>query len=67
MKNMGSIDRRIRLALGIILIVAAVIFQLQVGRYWGIGVLGLVFVVTSSIGMCPLYLPFKFTTIRKSK
>ena len=63
-KNMGSIDRIIRVA------VAAIIIIL----YWAgiisgmvaviLGVLALVFIATSFIGFCPLYLPLKISTTK---
>ena len=60
--NMGTTDRIIRL------IVAAVFAYLYfagvVGGTLGIVllVLAVVFVATSAISFCPLYLPFKFNT-----
>jgi len=63
-KNMGTIDRIIRMA------VAGIIAIL----YWGgiisgtlaiiLGLLALVFVATSFIGFCPLYLPLKISTTK---
>lgn len=64
-KNMGTIDRIVRL------ILAAVVFALY---YTGVltGVLGIllmvfavVFVITSWLAFCPLYLPFGLSTLRK--
>ena len=64
-KNMGTIDKAIRI---LIAIVIAVLF------YTGVitGVLGIVllvlaavFVLTSLISFCPLYLPFGINTGRK--
>jgi hypothetical protein len=31
-----------------------------------LGILAFVFILTSLIGFCPLYLPFKISTIKKS-
>ena len=65
-KNMGTIDRIIRILLAIVVIglylngsitgVAAII----------LGILALVFILTSLIGFCPLYVPLKISTIKKS-
>lgn len=63
-KNMGIVDRKIRSIIGVILIVAAIILQVKLGRLWWIGLIGLVMLVTSSISFCPLYLPFKISTIK---
>ena len=66
-KNMGTIDKAIRI---VVAIVVAVLF------YTGVitGVLGIVllvlaamFVLTSLISFCPLYLPFGINTGRKRK
>lgn len=64
-KNMGTVDRIIRIILAI---VVAVLYY--TGQITGIaaiilGILALIFVVTSAIGFCPLYVPFKLSTIKK--
>lgn len=64
-KNMGSFDRIIRL------VIAAVAVNLYVANVvtgtWGIVLMALaaVFLLTSFIGVCPLYLPFGISTLRK--
>jgi len=63
MKNMGKIDRIIRL------IVGAGLFSLLfiVNNNWKyLGILGIVLLITAAIGVCPLYLPFKIDTRKKS-
>lgn len=61
-KNMGLIDKLIRLVLAIA--VAVFIFTGQLSGVAAIvlGLLAAVFVATSLIGTCPLYLPFKIDT-----
>lgn len=64
--NMGALDRILRL------VVAAVIGYL----YWkgtisgavglALVVLAAIFALTSVIGFCPLYAPFKFSTKKKA-
>lgn len=60
--NMGTIDRSVRL------VVAAIIAMLYfTGQITGIvavvlGVVAIVFVVTSLIGYCPAYVPFGIST-----
>lgn len=61
-KNMGTVDRIIRVlvALGIVALYAT-------GQITGtvaivLGVLAVVFIITSVVAFCPLYLPFKFNT-----
>ena len=66
-KNMGSLDRTIRIVLAIILIV------LYAGGIitgvWGIAglVLAGVFILTSLVSTCPLYLPFGIRTNQLKK
>ena len=64
-KNMGTIDRVIRVTLAII--VAVLYFTGQITGIAAIilGIIALVFIVTSAIGFCPLYVPFKISTIKK--
>ena len=61
-KNLGSLDRIIRIVAA--LIFAALYFTGTVSGTLGIIllVLAVVFAVTSAIGFCPLYFPFKFST-----
>jgi hypothetical protein len=64
-KNMGTVDKTIRL-------IVAILFA---GLYFGnivtgtvgliLVVLGAVFVLTSLISFCPLYLPFGINTCKK--
>ncbi|MDX2284971.1 MAG: DUF2892 domain-containing protein [Bacteroidia bacterium] len=65
-KNMGSIDRIVRVIVA--LVFAALIATKTVTGVLAIvlGVLGGVFVLTSLISTCPLYLPFGISTRPKS-
>ncbi len=64
-KNMGTLDRIIRL------VIAAVIAVLYfTGNLSGLaaiilGILAVIFVVTSLVSFCPLYLPFGLSTRKK--
>jgi hypothetical protein len=62
--NMGTIDRVVRL--GVALIVAVLIISGQVSGVLAIvlGVVAAIFALTSVVGFCPLYAPFRFTTKR---
>jgi len=66
-KNMGSVDSIIRLVLAAI--IAVLYFTLNITGIFGILllILAAVFVLTSFIGFCPLYMPFGITTCKKSK
>ncbi len=51
-KNMASWDRAIRIVLAIIFIALA---YMNGGAWVVLGVIGVVFILTSLIGFCPLY------------
>jgi hypothetical protein len=64
-KNMGTTDRIVRTLLGV-----AVIVLIILGKISGITaiilcILAVVFLVTSSISFCPLYVPLKLSTTKK--
>jgi len=61
-KNMGTIDRAIRLIA--CAIIAALYFTGQISGTVAIvlGVVAVMFLVTSLIGWCPAYLPLKLST-----
>lgn len=65
--NMGGIDRSLRIILAAV--VAVLIYaRLLTGTAAVIlGILAVVFAVTSLVGFCPLYLPLGITTRKKSK
>jgi hypothetical protein len=64
-KNMGLVDRMVRI------LVAAVVAYLYISGVIGgwqalvLGIVAVVFVVTSAMGFCPGYVPFKINTCRK--
>ena len=64
-KNMGMIDRIIRFALAAV--VAVLYFTGQITGVAAIilGIIAVIFIITSAIGLCPLYVPFKFSTMKK--
>ncbi|KPJ94900.1 MAG: hypothetical protein AMJ55_05400 [Gammaproteobacteria bacterium SG8_15] len=61
-KNMGTIDRVVRLIL--VAVVAALYFTGQISGTLAIvlGVLAVIFLLTSLIGWCPLYVPLNLST-----
>lgn len=64
-KNMGIVDKAIR-----ILIAVAIAVLYFTGIISGIlavmlGILAVVFMLTSFIGFCPLYVPFRINTCKK--
>ena len=64
-KNLGFADRFIRVMLAVI--VAALYFANIISGTVAIVllILATVFVLTSLVGFCPLYLPFGLSTLRK--
>jgi hypothetical protein len=64
-QNMGTIDRIVRVVLAAV--VAVLFFTGQITGTAAIilGILAVVFVLTSVLGFCPLYLPFGISTRRK--
>ncbi|MGB8366009.1 MAG: DUF2892 domain-containing protein [Rhizomicrobium sp.] len=61
-KNVGTVDRILRIVVGLALIAATVIGKLPV---WGwIGVAPL---ITGVVGWCPAYLPFGIKTCKTPK
>ena len=63
-RNMGSIDRTVRLVLSVVLLVLYLTETVTGTRLVAI-LIALLLAATSFIGFCPLYLPFKFNTFRK--
>ena len=63
--NMGSVDRIIRIILAAV--VAVLYFTKQITGTAAIilGILAIIFILTSLVGFCPLYVPFKISTKKK--
>jgi hypothetical protein len=60
-KNVGGIDRVVRVIVGLGLL--SLIFVLEgSGRWWGL--IGLVPLATAALGWCPAYLPFGIKTCK---
>ncbi len=59
MKNVGSIDRLIRIILGLAIIAAGIIYS----SWWGL--LGVVLLLTGVFRSCLLYKPFGINTASK--
>jgi hypothetical protein len=64
-KNMGTADRIIRLLIAII--IAVLYFYKQITGLAAIilGIIAIVFLLTSIFARCPLYVPFGLSTRRK--
>jgi hypothetical protein len=55
-KNIGSMDKNIRLVVGIVLIIISFFSSL-----W-LGLIGVILVGTALMNFCPLYVPLKINT-----
>jgi uncharacterized membrane protein YGL010W len=66
-KNMGTIDKAIRIVIAVA--IAILFFTNVITGIWGIVLIALaaIFVITSFISFCPLYLPFGINTGRRRK
>jgi hypothetical protein len=66
-KNMGSIDRIIRVLLAIVFGVLIILGIVQGALAWVLGILGVIFLVTSLLNRCLLYYPFGISTMKKAE
>jgi hypothetical protein len=66
LKNMGIIDRVIRIIITAVIAVLIILHVLTGIAAIILGILGGIFLLTSIIGTCPLYIPFKISTRKKS-
>ncbi|MFT7414651.1 MAG: hypothetical protein ACI9FO_001311 [Methylophagaceae bacterium] len=58
--NVGGIERKLRIAAGLTIIAVGIYFQ----SWWG--AIGLMPILTGSIGWCPAYVPFGISTRKES-
>ncbi len=64
--NIGNTDRIIRAVVGaILLIIGFAVPMTSVALQVIIVLLGAILLVTAALRFCPLYLPFKFNTLKK--
>jgi hypothetical protein len=64
-KNMGGADRGIRIAIAVI--IGILYFTGVIGGALAVvlGIIAIVFLLTGLVSTCPLYLPMKWSTMRK--
>lgn len=55
-RNVGNVDRIIRIVLGVVIIAIGFLYQ----SWWG--AIGIIPIITGALGWCPAYLPFKINT-----
>ena len=61
-KNMGSTDRIVRIVAAIIMLFLAIWVVTNSILSTILIILGVIFILTSVVSFCPLYLPFKIST-----
>ena len=61
-KNMGLADRLIRTLLAVVVIVLYLTNQITGTAAVILGIIAIIFLLTSAVGLCPLYLPLKLST-----
>lgn len=66
-KNMGLIDRTVRTLLAVVIAILYFTNQITGAAAIILGLFAVIFLVTSFMSFCPLYLPFKLSTLKKSK
>jgi hypothetical protein len=66
-QNMGSLDRVLRIIIALGIIVLYFTDQMSGTAAIVLGLLAVIFVVTSFIGFCPLYVPLKLSTKKDQK
>jgi hypothetical protein len=64
-KNMGTIDRTIRILLAIVVLVLYLLKLISGTAAIILGIFAVVFLLTSLVGFCPLYVPLKISTRKK--
>ena len=64
-KNMGLLDRLFRTSAAIVVAVLYYMEQITGTAAIILGVFAVIFLLTSFVSFCPLYLPFKFSTQKK--
>lgn len=65
--NMGSADRTLRLIVASAIAVWYFIGQINDLAAIILGVFAVIFALTSFVGLCPLYLPLRFSTKKTEK
>ncbi|MCU0450211.1 MAG: DUF2892 domain-containing protein [Bernardetiaceae bacterium] len=66
-KNMGSADKVIRTGMAVVIAILYFTNQITGTAALVLGGLAVVFVATSFMSFCPLYLPFKISTRKKTQ
>ena len=66
-KNMGCADRVVRLVAAVAIVIMIVLKVFTGTLLIVLGIVAAVFLITSTLGFCPLYVPLGISTILKKK
>jgi hypothetical protein len=66
-KNMGTADRLIRFLLAVVVGILYFTHQITGTPAIILGIIAIVFLLTSLVGFCPLYVPLRLSTRKKSE
>ena len=66
LQNMGTADRALRAAAALAIVVLYLTDQITGTAALVLGAIALVLALTSAVGTCPAYLPFGFSTRRRT-
>jgi Na+(H+)/acetate symporter ActP len=66
-QNMGPLDRVLRISIALVIAVLYFTDHMNGTAAIILGLLAVIFVVTSFIGVCPLYIPLKLSTKKDQK
>ncbi len=59
--NVGTIDRLLRIILGLVIAILGVVFE----SWWGL--IGVMLITTGLFRFCPFYVPLKISTVKKEE
>ena len=66
-QNMGTIDRVVRIVLAVVVAILCFTGQITGTAATVLGIFAIIFLITSTVGFCPLYVPFKISTKKKEQ
>jgi len=66
-RNVGLVDRGIRILLAALIVILYLTDQISGIAAIVLGLFAFIFLLTSLVSFCPLYVPFKFSTMKKEK
>jgi amino acid transporter len=66
-KNMGTIDRIIRILLAVLIAILYFTGAISGAAAVILGIIAVIFIVTGFVGFCPAYLPFHISTRTKKE